>query len=89
MSTHKAVAAVSKGLFDEIQVSTEIPGENQVLIKVAYATLTVFDNYLADLGYFVQNYPTVLGFSCSGTVQKIGPGISDLQVGDRVSGHPW
>ena len=86
MSTHKAVAAVSKGHFDEIQVSTDVPGQNQVLIKVAYATLTAFDNYLTDLGYFVSSYPAGLGFSCSGIVEKVGPGITDLQIGDRVSG---
>jgi len=84
MSTHKAVAAVIKGHFDEIQVSTATPGEDEVLIKVAYASMVAFDAYVADRGYFVDSYPSILGSACAGTVEKLGSGITDLHVGDRV-----
>jgi 3-methylcrotonyl-CoA carboxylase alpha subunit len=85
MSTHKAISAVAKGQFDEIQVATETPGEDEVLIKVAYATMIAFDTYVVDRGYFVDSYPATLGFACAGTVEKLGSGAADLQIGDRVS----
>ncbi len=84
MSTHKAIAAIAKGHVDEIQVSTAIPGEDQVLIKVVYASMAAFDAYVADRGYFVDSFPSILGAACAGTVEKLGSGVTDLHVGDRV-----
>lgn len=84
MTTHTAIATTSKGHFDAIQVPTETPGQGQVLLKVAYGSMIAFDTYVTDRGYAVQDYPLVLGFSAAGTIHKVGPGISDLKVGDRV-----
>lgn len=84
MSTHKAVAAIAKGQIDEIQVSTATPGEDEVLIKVAYGSMVAFDTYVTDRGYFVDSFPSILGPACAGTVEKLGSGITDLHIGDRV-----
>lgn len=85
MPTHTAIAATAKGEFDAIQVPTGTPGTGEVLLKAAYSAMIAFDTYTTDLGYYVENYPTVLGFSASGTVAKVGKGVEDLVVGDRVS----
>ncbi|KDR85542.1 hypothetical protein GALMADRAFT_234467 [Galerina marginata CBS 339.88] len=85
MSTHTAIAAISKGNFDAIQVPTETPGEGEVLIKVAYTSMIAFDTYVTDRGFYVQEYPVILGFSNAGTVKEIGSGVDDLKVGDRVT----
>ena len=85
MPTHTAIATTAKGEFDAVQLPTEAPGEGEILLKVEYSSLIAFDTYVADLGYGVESYPTVLGFNASGTVAKLGSGVEDLSVGDRVS----
>ncbi|KAJ7108868.1 chaperonin 10-like protein [Mycena crocata] len=85
MSTHTAIAALAKGQFDAIQVETEKPGAGRVLIKVAYASMIAFDTYITDVGYFVAEYPVTLGFNGAGTVEAVGPGVTSLAVGDRVT----
>lgn len=84
MSTHKAIAATAKGQFDEIQFPTRAPDLDEVLIKVAYASMIAFDTYVVDRGFFVNTYPVVLGFACAGIVEKVGSDITDLRIGDRV-----
>ncbi|KAJ3510522.1 hypothetical protein NLJ89_g4624 [Agrocybe chaxingu] len=85
MSTHTAIAAVAKGKFDAIQVTTETPGEDEVLVKVAYGAMIAFDTYVTDRGFYVQEYPWTLGFSGAGTIERLGAGVNDLSVGDRVT----
>lgn len=84
MSTHSAVAITKPGTIDTIQVPTPAPGAGEILIKVDYTSLIVFDTYMIDLGYFVENYPVIPGFNASGTVAKLGQDVTDLAVGDRV-----
>ncbi|KAJ7625759.1 chaperonin 10-like protein [Roridomyces roridus] len=86
MATHTAIAALSKGHLDAIQVETEHPGVGQVLIEVEYASMIAFDTYITDLGYAVAEYPAILGFNAAGTVAEAGKGVSTLGVGDRVMG---
>jgi len=85
MSTHIAIASTAKGEIDQIQVTTEAPGKGEVLIKTAYGSMIAFDTYVTDRGYYVQSYPATLGFSSAGVVEKVGEGVDDLKVGDRVS----
>ncbi|KAG5352246.1 hypothetical protein C0989_003077 [Termitomyces sp. Mn162] len=84
MSTHIAVVITKPGTIDVIQVPTPAPGIGEVLIKVEYTSLIAFDTYMTDLGYFVQGYPVIPGFNASGTVSKLGEGVTDLVVGDRI-----
>ncbi|KAG6825720.1 hypothetical protein H0H92_002709 [Tricholoma furcatifolium] len=85
MSAHNAVAITKPHTIDTIQVATPSPQENEVLIKVEYASLIPFDTYMSDLGYFVKSYPVIPGFNASGTIAKLGKGVVDLSVGDRVT----
>ncbi|GLB43569.1 putative biotin carboxylase C-terminal domain [Lyophyllum shimeji] len=89
MSDHKAIAILEPGKVDEITVSTGEPGEGQVLIKVEYSSLIPFDTYMSDLGYHTESYPAILGFNASGTVERLGPGVEDLAVGDRVTAFTY
>lgn len=84
MSTHTAIAATAKGQFDAIQVPTEDPKSGEVLIKVAFAAMIAFDTYVTDRGYYVQEYPLILGFNASGIIASVGEGVDDLKPGDRV-----
>ncbi|KAF9002416.1 chaperonin 10-like protein [Cyathus striatus] len=85
MSTHTAIATTSLGQFDLVQVPTETPGEGEVLIKVEYAAMIAFDTYQNDRGLFVEKYPHIFGFDAAGTIAKVGSGVPDLKVGDRVT----
>jgi threonine dehydrogenase-like Zn-dependent dehydrogenase len=84
MSTHTAIATTTKGQFDAIRVPTEAPGQGEILLKVEYSSMVAFDTYMTDMGYAVASYPMVLGLNASGTVAKLGPGVDDLEEGDRV-----
>ncbi|TFK42016.1 chaperonin 10-like protein [Crucibulum laeve] len=89
MSTHTAIATTAKGQLNAIQVPTESPAEGEVLLKVEYAAMIPFDGYVTDRGYAVQEYPMVLGFGAAGTVEKVGTGVEDLKVGDRVTAFAY
>ncbi len=84
MSVHTAVAATAKGQIDVIRLPTRAPNADEVLFKVEYAAMIAFDTYVTDLGFFVENFPMILGFSASGTVSDLGSGVEGLKVGDRV-----
>ncbi|KAF5345133.1 hypothetical protein D9758_009676 [Tetrapyrgos nigripes] len=84
--THTAIATLSPGHFDAIQVPTRTPGPEEVLIKVEYASMIAFDTYINDLGYnIVPVYPMIFGFNGAGTVVEVGSEVGDLKVGDRVA----
>ncbi|KAK7049878.1 hypothetical protein VNI00_005308 [Paramarasmius palmivorus] len=86
MSTHKAVASISKGHFDTIDLPTPTSlKDDDVLFKVEYASMIAFDTYTNDLAYFVNEYPVVFGFNGAGTVVKVGKAVSDLKEGDRIT----
>lgn len=67
------------------EVDRPVPGEGQVLIKVAYAGVT-FPELLQTRGMYQAKHelPFVLGSEASGTVAEVGPG-SRFSVGDRVA----
>lgn len=81
--THSAIASISKGHFDVIQVSTPAPGEGEVLIKVEYAAMIAFDTYINDMAYH-STFPMIFGFNAAGTIEEVGEGVEDLKIGDRV-----
>lgn len=56
----------------------------QILLKVDFASLMAFDIFQADVAFFVQEYPVVLGFNAAGSIAEVGPDVKDFVVGDRV-----
>ena len=87
MSTHTAVATTSLGKIDAIQIPTRTPGDGDILIKTSAVAISLFDTYPVDRAFLVNAYPFILGFNGAGTVVKVGTGVHDFKVGDRVS-HP-
>ncbi len=72
----------------------DVIGDNEVLIKTAYTTIscgTEKANLLGDknvsIGSVVVPFPRVLGYNCAGVVEKIGKNVTNVAVGDRVVGH--
>lgn len=70
-------------------LSMPAPGSGEVLVRVHYAGVNPADwktreGLLAK--YIEYPFPFVLGFDLAGVVEAIGPGVTDLEVGDRVFG---
>lgn len=64
--------------------------DNEVLIKVKYCGVCGTDIHIfnGDGGSFEVTPPLIPGHEFSGTVEKIGAGVTAVKVGDRVSGDP-
>jgi NADPH:quinone reductase-like Zn-dependent oxidoreductase len=64
-------------------------GEGQVLIKVAGAGVNPVDWKIREglmKNFAPVTFPATVGREFSGTVEKLGPGVSDFSVGDEVYG---
>src|SRR5271169_3416280 len=59
------------------------PGRGEVLVKIAAAGLCHSDLSVID-GNRPRPTPMVLGHEAAGVVEKLGPGVDDLMVGDHV-----
>ena len=60
------------------------PSEGEVQVEVAAAGVNFIDVYKRQ-GVYPVPTPFVLGEEGAGTVTAVGPGVSDLAVGDRVA----
>lgn len=54
--------------------------DNEVEIRIAYTGVNFKDVVIA-MGQVASPY---LGVECSGTISRLGPGVTDLKLGDRV-----
>ncbi|KAH9524631.1 hypothetical protein Btru_027390, partial [Bulinus truncatus] len=67
------------------------PEENCVQLRMSTVGLCRTDVHLFDEGrvdHIVINKPITIGHEISGTVSKLGPGVTNLSVGDRVAIDP-
>ncbi len=66
---------------------TPDPGPTEVLVKVGAVAVNPIDTYIrGGLINAALKFPYVVGCDLAGTVEKIGSGVSRLQVGNRVWG---
>src|SRR5437868_6830641 len=59
------------------------PGRGEVMVKIGAAGLCHSDLSVID-GNRPRPTPMVLGHEAAGVVEKLGPGVDDLKVGDHV-----
>jgi NADPH:quinone reductase-like Zn-dependent oxidoreductase len=65
------------------------PGKGEVRIKVEAIGLNRAEVMFRSGQYLYQpKFPSTLGYEASGTVEEVGPGVTGLQPGDRVSSVP-
>jgi NADPH:quinone reductase-like Zn-dependent oxidoreductase len=65
------------------------PGKGEVRIKVGAIGLNRAEVMFRSGQYLYQpEFPSTLGYEASGTVEEIGPGVTGLKPGDRVSSVP-
>jgi len=69
--------------FDEVAVPQ--PGPGEALVKVAAAGVNFIDIYHRSGQYKVAQLPHVLGSEAAGIIEAVGPGVTEVRVGDRVA----
>src|SRR5213593_2959293 len=62
------------------------PSASEALVRMEYAPIDYSDLLLANGVYFLNpKLPSVIGGEGAGIVEAIGPGITSVKVGDRVT----
>jgi len=65
------------------------PGEGEALLKVEAIGLNRAEVMFRSGRYLDQPvFPSLLGYEASGIIESVGPGVTDLKPGDRVSSIP-
>jgi len=64
------------------------PGKGEVLIKNHAVAINPADWKMADFGYFVKAWPTILGCDLAGEIVEVGEGVTSFSKGDRVLAYP-
>lgn len=89
----RAVQVLEYGDRDRLtvrEIPVPSPGKGEVLIKLAYAGVNFIDVYMREGHYrhsatYGASLPMTLGMEGGGTVERVGPGVESLKVGDRVA----
>src|SRR5580700_6789420 len=62
------------------------PSANEALVRMEYAPIDYSDLLLANGQYlFKPQLPSVIGGEGAGIVEAVGPGVTNVKVGDRVT----
>jgi NADPH:quinone reductase len=67
------------------EVPDPVPGEGQALVRIEAAGVNFIDVYHRTGLYKVPSLPFTPGQEAAGTVEAVGPGVSDLAPGDAVA----
>jgi NADPH:quinone reductase len=67
-----------------VDLPQPVPGAGQALVKIAASGVNFIDVYFRT-GLYKADLPATLGSEGAGTVESIGPGVSDVSPGDRVA----
>jgi NADPH2:quinone reductase len=60
------------------------PGPGQALVKIAASGVNFIDVYFR-IGHYQAELPATLGSEAAGVVESVGPGVTDVALGDRVA----
>jgi NADPH2:quinone reductase len=67
-----------------VDLPRPVPGPGQALVKIAASGVNFIDVYFRT-GLYKADLPATLGSEAAGTVESIGPDVSDVGPGDRVA----
>ncbi len=65
-------------------VPSPVPGRGQALVRIAACGVNFIDVYFRS-GLYKADLPITLGSEAAGTVEAVGPGVSEVSPGDRVA----
>lgn len=83
----KAAILYKPGDIQVQEVEPPEPGPGEVLIRIKACGVCGTDHSLF-IGSFPAVYPVIIGHEFSGIVAAVGPGVTTLQPGDRVTVDP-
>jgi NADPH2:quinone reductase len=69
--------------FEAVEVPA--PAEGQALVRHTAIGVNYIDVYHRTGLYPLPAYPTVIGMEGAGVVEAVGPGVTDIEPGDRVA----
>jgi len=85
MSTQKALYLLEpKGKFAVQERDIQEPGPGEVLVEIHATALNPVDWKIQAFDFFIKDYPAVLGTDAAGIVKKVGAGVTNVAVGDKV-----
>ena len=61
------------------------PGPDQVVIKNKAIAINPVDWKVQDTGFFIKNWPVVLGCDVAGDIVEVGDNVKKFKKGDRVA----
>src|SRR5580698_5456650 len=67
-----------------VDVPTPVPGPKQALVKLAASGVNFIDVYFRT-GLYKADFPIALGNEAAGTVEAVGPEVTEVAPGDRVA----
>ncbi len=70
-----------------VDIPVRDPAENELLIKVTASGICGTDIHILR-GEYLGDYPVIPGHEFSGIVERVGAGVTRVQVGDRVAVEP-
>jgi len=82
-------AQAARGLWMQ-EVPVPEPGYNDVIIKVKKSAICGTDLHIYEWNDWAQKtikVPMTIGHEYMGFVEKAGPGVTNVKVGDRVTGE--
>ena len=88
MRKTKAVVLHKNGDADQMvweEVSLPDPDHGQVLLKHEFVGFNMIDVYHRSGIYPTPSKPCFLGTEASGVIEQVGPGVKNLNIGDRVA----
>ena len=66
------------------ELADPVPGPGQVVVMIAAVGINPVDNAIRSGGYGKRPLPYTPGSDAAGTVESVGEGVINVQVGDRV-----
>src|SRR3954470_9680084 len=67
-----------------VDVPTPSPGPKQALVRIAATGVNFIDIYFR-IGLYKADLPITLGSEAAGTVESVGPDVTEVAPGDRVA----
>ena len=67
-----------------VDAPTPVPGPKQALVKIAASGVNFIDVYFRT-GLYKAELPVTLGSEAAGTVEAVGPDVTEVAPGDRVA----
>ncbi|KAK7682603.1 hypothetical protein QCA50_014403 [Cerrena zonata] len=80
----KALLVPLKGKFYLGSSNVNQPGPGEVLVRIEATALNPVDWKIPEAGYFVTEWPAILGTDSAGVVVAVGEGVSKFTAGDKI-----